>query len=1296
MTDPNAVPYTYRVDEVATPANYTKSISADGFTITNTYVSPKIEVTGVKQWVGGPSPRPTVTLQLLRNDAPYLDPVALVHPTLSHSWIVDETDSNGVPYFYSVDEVVTPENYIKSAAGMTVTNTYIPPKFAFTGTKTWVGGPMTRPTVSLQLYQDITAYGDPVELASGATHYSWTNLPMTDMNGVEYDYWVDEVAVPDGYVKHRSTDGTTVYNTFQPEKISVTGRKIWTGGDASARPAIELQLYRDGVAQGAPVSLPSGELAHTWADLDYTDLNGVPYRYAVDEVNVPTDYVKVLGLDGRTIMNTYRSPSIEVTATKVWEGGITPRPTVHFQLYQNGVAHQDPISIVDGSTIATWTVDANDANAVPYIYTVGEVSDPEGYASSVETDTLTVTNSELPLGRLALVKSLLTAGGQSVAETRTFTATLTGPSHPQGIEVVLDSSNPTIMTDLIYGEYTLVESGAEIDYTVSQPAPVSVSFGSREATLTVTNTEKALGSLTIVKKQVGTDGDPLDPVQAFDITVTGPSYPTGHRMTVTAGTPEVLTGLIYGTYYVEEDAVDDYAASISGEATLTFADRADEIVITNTYTSPKIDVTATKVWEGGITPRPAIAFQLYRDGSPLGDPKELADGTLTATWNVDKTDANRKPYTYTVQEVDVPEGYLSSVATDTLTVTNREAPLGRLALVKELFDHDGDPIVESRQFEATITGPSYPAGSTVTLDSAEPLVLEGLIYGEYTLVESGAETSYTVIQPEPATIDFASREATLTVSNIEKAIGTLKVSKVHLGATGDPLDPNEHFDVIVWGPSFPDGLTMRVSVSEPRTLTDLIYGFYWVTEPAKINYTSSVSAGASLSLDDPSGEIVVTNRYVVPTREIKATKVWEGGVEPRPTIQFQLYRDAEPYGDPVDLLSGETTATWSVPRTDPNRNDYTYRVKELNTPEGYLSSIETDTFTVTNREAPLGTLTLSKELFENDGTEITESRTFSAVLTGPSYPGGLEVVLDSAEPVVLEDLIYGEYTLVESDAEELYTVVQPEAERISFTEREATLTVSNTERALGSLTVAKVHSGTTGDPLDPDREFTIVVTGPSYPGGREMTITAAAPITLENLIYGEYRVEEEAVDGYSSSISGTATLSIAARSAKITVSNTYVSPKLDLTATKVWVGGPAVRPTIRLQLYRNGEAFGDPVSLPSGTATARWTVDATGPNGEAYAYTVNELAVPNGYIATVDNVTLTVTNRFTGVIAPGQPEPPVTPAPPATGPSKTVRVPAKASPKTGDAPMSVLVFAAAALGVVGVLATRGRRRTKDE
>lgn len=1299
VTDPNAVPYTYRVDEIATPANYTKSISADGFTVTNTYVSPKIEVTGVKQWVGGPSPRPTVTLQLLRNDVPYLDPVALAHPTVNHSWIVDETDPNGVPYFYSVDETGTPENYIKSAAGMTVTNTYIPPAISFTGTKSWVGGPTPRPTVSLQLYQDITAYGDPVELASGTTSHTWANLPKTDMNGVAYDYWVDEVAAPDGYVKHRSADGTTVYNTFQLEKISVTGMKIWTGGDASARPAIELQLYRDGVAQGASVPLAAGETAYTWTDLDYTDFNGVAYRYAVDEVNVPTDYIKVLGLDGRTIMNEYRSPSIEVTATKVWEGGVTPRPTVLFQLYQNGVAHQDPVSIADGSTVATWTVDANDANAVPYIYTVDEISDPEGYASSVETDTLTVTNSERPLGRLALVKSLLTAAGHPIDASRTFTATLTGPSHPEGIEVVLDSSNPTIMTDLIYGEYTLVESGVDADYTVSQPVPVSVSFGSREATLTVTNTEKALGSLTIVKKQVGTDGDPLDPVQAFDITVTGPSYPTGHRMTVTAGTPEVLTGLIYGTYYVEEDEVEDYAASISGEATLTFADRADEIVITNTYTSPKIDITATKVWEGGVAPRPTIAFQLYRDGTPLGDARELVDGTLTATWNVDKTDVNRNEYVYTVQEVDVPEGYLSSVATGTLTVTNREAPLGQLALVKELFDHDGDPIVESRQFEATVTGPSFPEGSPVTLDSAEPLVLEGLIYGEYSLVESGAEATYTVIQPEPVTIDFASREATLTVSNTEKAIGTLTVSKEHLGATGDPLDPDEHFDIIVWGPSFPDGLTMRVSVSQPRTLTDLIYGFYWVTEPAKLDYTSSISPGVSLSVDDATGEIVVTNRYVVPTHEITATKVWEGGVEPRPTIQFQLYQDAEPYGDPVDLVSGETTTTWSVPRTDSNRNDYTYTVQELFTPEGYLSSVATDTFTVTNREAPLGTLTLSKELFENDGTEIEESRTFSAVLTGPSYPDGLDVVLDSAEPVILEDLIYGEYTLVESGADELYTVVQPEAARISFSERDATLTVSNTERALGSLTITKVHTGTTGDPLDPDREFTIVVTGPSFPGGREMTITAADPIVLENLVYGEYRVEEKAAVDYSSSISGAVTLSIVARSAQITVSNTYVSPKLELTATKVWAGGSGVRPTIQLQLHRNGEAFGDPVSLPDGTTTARWTVDATGPNGEPYSYTVTEPAVPNGYTASIDNTTLTVTNRFTAVAVPEEPEPPVTPTkptPPTTGPPKTVTVPTKTSPKTGDAPISALAFAAAGLGVVGAFAARRRRRTENE
>ncbi len=96
------------------------------------------------------------------------------------------------------------------------------------------------------------------------------------------------------------------------EKTEVTGTKVWVKGPAS-RPAILLQLYRDGTAVGEPVPLADGVTTYTWRGLDKNTTTGHIYRYTVDEVSVPTGYTKTLSADGRTVTNTYLAPPVSST-----------------------------------------------------------------------------------------------------------------------------------------------------------------------------------------------------------------------------------------------------------------------------------------------------------------------------------------------------------------------------------------------------------------------------------------------------------------------------------------------------------------------------------------------------------------------------------------------------------------------------------------------------------------------------------------------------------------------------------------------------------------------------------------------------------------------------------------------------------------------------------------------------------------------------------------------------------------------------------------------------------------------
>ena len=188
--------------------------------------------------------------------------------------------------------------------GLTITNTYLSPKTDITVSKVWVDGPEEHPDIQLQLMRNGEVFGDLVTLTDGVTTHTWTALDLTDANGVEYVYQVDELEI-DNYAMTRYEDGLTITNTYVSPKIDVTGHKVWVGGSPK-HPTIQLQLFRNDEAFLDAVDLVDGTAAYTWTDLDERDRNGELYTYRVDEVRVPLRYIKTISEDGLTVTNTYK------------------------------------------------------------------------------------------------------------------------------------------------------------------------------------------------------------------------------------------------------------------------------------------------------------------------------------------------------------------------------------------------------------------------------------------------------------------------------------------------------------------------------------------------------------------------------------------------------------------------------------------------------------------------------------------------------------------------------------------------------------------------------------------------------------------------------------------------------------------------------------------------------------------------------------------------------------------------------------------------------------------------------
>ena len=209
-------------------------------------------------------------------------------------------------------------------------------------------------------------------------------------------------------ISHVALLGSGALIPSQPELIDVAVEKVWKNADGTAmteptETSIQVQLYKNGVAEGAPVTLSSANSwSHTWNGLDKDA------AWTVDEVAVPDGYSKsVTHTDNQWIItNTKQAESpvppqpelISVAVEKVWknaDGTVMTQPTeasVQVQLYKDGAAEGSAVTLSSANSWShTWNGLDKDAT-----WTVDEVAVPDGYSKSVtHTDNQwTITNTK--------------------------------------------------------------------------------------------------------------------------------------------------------------------------------------------------------------------------------------------------------------------------------------------------------------------------------------------------------------------------------------------------------------------------------------------------------------------------------------------------------------------------------------------------------------------------------------------------------------------------------------------------------------------------------------------------------------------------------------------------------------------------------------------------------------------------------------------------------------------------------------------------------------------------------------
>lgn len=511
----------------------------------------------------------------------------------------------------------------------------------------------------------------------------------------------------DQQIYHVTIDGEAVGSKASPKLITnendiqylnLEASKVWDDQDnvEGLRPeSIEFQLYKNGTAEGKPVALSAGNnWKVTFSNLPDKDSNGNLISYSVKEVKVPAYYTvdkeESEFVDGKATITNKRTPeTTEVTVKKVWDDaknqdGLRPT-TITVHLLANGEKVQTATVSGEGETWShTFTNLPVYKNGQKIIYTVTEDT-VANYTATI--DGTTITNTYKP-GKtsLTVTKKWDDAENQDGLRPKTIKVQLYADGQKLGKEVELSEDNKWSYT---FSDLDEKKDGKTIQYTVKETKVPEGYTQTVEATnlgqVVISNTHTPSKTKVQLTKKWD-DANNQDGIRPASITVRlyKDGAPTDQTIELSEanqwhGTFENLDVNAAGkalNYTVKEENVPEgYTLSIDDK------DPA-HLVLTNKHEPNITQIQVTKKWDDGddkdgLRPK-TIKVQLYADGKKAGEVVELSvDNKWTYTFTDLVEKANGKAISYTVEEVDVPEGYQVSKIDDgkgNVVLTNKHEP----------------------------------------------------------------------------------------------------------------------------------------------------------------------------------------------------------------------------------------------------------------------------------------------------------------------------------------------------------------------------------------------------------------------------------------------------------------------------------------------------------------------------------------------------------------------------------------------------------------------------------------------
>ena len=575
-------------------------------------------------------------------------------------------------------------------------NTYTPAKTEVSVKKVWKdenNQDGKRPSsVTVKLLADGQDTGKTLELTeANGWAGSFKDLDA-DKGGTPIQYTVVEVTVA-GYTSEITGDaasGFAITNSYSPETVDVKATKNWDDAnnqDGKRPTKITINLLADGQKHDSKEVQAAAD--GTWT-VEFTKLAkykaGKEIKYTVTEEAV-AEYESTI--TDFTITNKYAPKAIDYKVTKVWndannQDGKRPE-SVTVQLYKK-VGDADPVA-VEGKKLTLTAKDKTDANTWVALFTnlpqyeagkeitysIDEVDVPAGYKASVTGQVVTNTHDveTVVLSGTKVWKDNNNQDGKRTTSVKV--QIINGDKVVQEIEV-------SEKTGWKFESKKLpkYENGKEIKYTVKETAMTEYKATittDKDGKYTITN-EHTPEKIAVSGQKTWIDNNDQDHIRPASVTVAllANGKETGKTAIATAETGWKYEFTELDRY--QNGKAIEYTVKEVGVPTGYTATETG-MNVTNTHTPEKTSVKGKKIWKDednkdGIRPS-SVTVKLLADGKETGQTATVSE---TSGWTYEFTGLDRyqegKEIAYTVEEVNVPDGYTASV--EGYNITNTHTP----------------------------------------------------------------------------------------------------------------------------------------------------------------------------------------------------------------------------------------------------------------------------------------------------------------------------------------------------------------------------------------------------------------------------------------------------------------------------------------------------------------------------------------------------------------------------------------------------------------------------------------------